>query len=216
MKPFIGGGAFAEYVVVGDQLGIAQIPDGLDLATAGGLGLAGTAALDVVAAISPPPGETVLVSGATGGVGAITIQYAVSAGAVAIATAARSRSRVRAGLGATHVVDHTEDLAAQVRAIRPDGVSAAVHLAGDASVVAGLLAVGRRLASTLGFGPDQHPQATAVMASPERETLDGLGGDAASGRLTIPITSTFALSELAQGIAQFPAGTLGKLAVTLT
>jgi NADPH:quinone reductase-like Zn-dependent oxidoreductase len=215
-KAFLGDGAFGEYVLVGDQLGIAAVPDGLDMASAGALGLAGTAAFDAIAAIAPQPGETVLVSGATGGVGAITIQYAVAAGAVVIATAAPgAQTEFVRDLGATHVVDYTQDLVAQVRAIAPDGVSAVVHLAGDASVVAGLLAEGGRLASTLGFGADQNPRATAVMASPEAATLDRLAGDAASGQIRVPITRTYDLSELAQGIAAFPAGTLGKLGVSL-
>ena len=87
MKPALGEGSFGEYVVVGDQFGITPIPTGLDLTTAGALGLAGTAAYDAVSALAPQPGETVLISGATGGVGALTIQYVAATGATVIATA---------------------------------------------------------------------------------------------------------------------------------
>jgi len=133
------------------------------VAAAGALGLAGTAALDAVQAVAPRSGEAVLISGATGGVGAIAIQYAVAAGARVIATAQPGPEAdfVR-DLGADHVVDYTGDLAAQVRAVAPDGVAAAVHLAGDGAQVAGLLADGGRMASTLGYGPDQHPGATGT------------------------------------------------------
>jgi hypothetical protein len=94
-------------------------------------------------------------------------------------------------------------------------VSAVVHLAGDGAAVAGLLADDGRLASTLGFGSDQHPKAIAVMASPEPATLDRLAADAAAGRLRLPITRTYELSDVARGLGDFAAGTLGKFAVTV-
>lgn len=72
-----------------------------------------------------------------------------------------------------------------------------------------------RLASTLGFGPDKDARAVAVMASPAPATLDRLAADAASGQLRIPITRTYALDDVAQGLADFPAGTLGKHAFTI-
>lgn len=215
-KPFLGDGSFGEYVVVGDQLGIAHVPAGLDVATAGALGLAGTAAHDAIAALALQPGQVVLVSGATGGVGAISLQYAVAAGAVVIATARDGAEAdfVR-DLGAMHIVDHTRDLAAEVRAVAPDGVDAVLHLAGDPTVAVGLLAEHGRLASTLGYGTDQHPKATAVNATPHAATLDRLAADAASGRIRVPITRTYPLTEVAQGFADFSAGTLGKLGVTV-
>jgi len=77
-KPYLGDGGLGEYVVVGEQHGIAGVPDGVDLSVAGALGLAGTAALTAVDAVRPAPGETVLISGATGGVGALALQYAVA------------------------------------------------------------------------------------------------------------------------------------------
>lgn len=215
-KPFLGDGSFGEFVVVGDSIGIAHSPDGLDLATAGALGLAGTAALDSVTAVAPTTGDTVLVTGATGGVGAIAIQYLVAAGAVVIATATPgAESDFVRDLGATHVVDYTQDLETQVRAIAPSGVSAALHLAGDPAAVAAVLTDSGRLASTLGFGSDKDARAVAVMASPAPATLDRLAADAASGQLRIPITRTYALADVAQGLADFPAGTLGKHAVTI-
>ncbi|MGP3921094.1 alcohol dehydrogenase catalytic domain-containing protein [Nonomuraea sp. 10N515B] len=117
-KAFLGDGGFGEYVVVGEQHGVTVRPDGADVAAAGALGLAGTAAVDALDAVAPQAGETVLISGATGEVGAIAIQYAAAAGAKVIATAGPGAGTdfVR-GLGATDVVDHTGDLAAQVRAI---------------------------------------------------------------------------------------------------
>jgi NADPH:quinone reductase-like Zn-dependent oxidoreductase len=215
-KPFLGDGGFGDYVVVGEQVGIAAVPEGLDVTAAGALGLAGTAAVDAIDAIAPQPGETVLISGATGGVGAIAVQYAVAAGARVIATAGPGAEAdfVRE-LGATDVVDHTGDLPGQVRAISPDGVDVVLHLAGDGGALAGLLADKGRLASTLGLGPDQHPAATAIMADPTGETLDRLAADAAAGRVRVPVSRTYPLSDVPAAFADFAGGTLGKLAVTI-
>ncbi len=215
-KPYLGDGGFGEYVVVGDQLGIAAIPDGLDVTTAGALGLAGTAALDAIDAVAPKDGDTVLISGATGGVGAIAVQYAVAAGARVIATAqSGAEADLVRDLGAHDVVDYTGDVSGQVRAISPDGVSAVLHLAGDGVVLAGLLAEHGRLASTLGLGPDQHPAAVAVMASPAGRTLDRLAADVAAGRIRVPISRTYGLPQAPAAFADFARGTVGKLSITI-
>lgn len=57
-KPVLGAGAFGEYVTAA-EVSTALVPAGLDLATAGALGLAGTAALSTIgtngpAAAQPP------------------------------------------------------------------------------------------------------------------------------------------------------------------
>jgi len=214
MKPFLGDGGFGEYVAVPEEYGIAAVPAGLDLPTAGALGLAGTAAVDAVDVVSPGPGRFVLVAGATGGVGAIATQYAAAAGASVIATARPGAEEdfVR-GLGAYHVVDYAGDVTAQVRAIAADGVDAVVHLVGDGGALAGLLADGGRLASTVGFGPDQHPKATAVMASPEPATLGRLAADVVSGRIRVPVMATYELDDVPTALTAFAGGTLGKLGV---
>ncbi|MGP3921090.1 alcohol dehydrogenase catalytic domain-containing protein [Nonomuraea sp. 10N515B] len=75
MKPFLGTGSLAEYVTVSADYGITPIPEGLGVQEAGVLGLAGTAALDSLNAVAPADGETVLISGATGGVGALACSW---------------------------------------------------------------------------------------------------------------------------------------------
>jgi NADPH:quinone reductase-like Zn-dependent oxidoreductase len=215
-KPFLGDGGFGEYVTVLEQIGIAALPTGADVTAAGALGLAGTAALDALAAAAPQPGETVLVSGATGGVGAIAVQYAAAAGARVIATARPGAEAgfVR-GLGATDVVDYTGDVDAQVRVISPDGVDVVLHLAGDGAMLAGLLNEKGRLASTRGFGPDQHPAAIFIMANPTTGTLERLAADLAAGRLTVPIERTYPLAEVPAAFDAFTAGTVGKIAIAV-
>lgn len=63
-------------------------------------------------------GQSILIIGAGGGVGSIGIQLAKLAGLTVIATASRTETSnwVRA-LGADHVINHREDMVAQVRAL---------------------------------------------------------------------------------------------------
>jgi NADPH:quinone reductase-like Zn-dependent oxidoreductase len=215
------GGGFGEYLTTSAQFGIAHIPTGLDHATAGVLGLAGAAAVASVDAVALSAGETVLVSGATGGVGIFVVQLAAARGARVIATAAPGvESDQVHELGAHHVVDYRSDLAAQVRKLASGGVNAVVHLAGDGPALADLLTSGGRIASTLHLGQDQltdrNVTATAVTAFPDRGVLSRLAADKASGRLRVPVARTYGLDDIPQALIDFANGTLGKLAVSTT
>jgi NADPH:quinone reductase-like Zn-dependent oxidoreductase len=112
-------------------------------------------------------------------------------------------------------VDHTGDLAGQVRGLAPAGVDVVFHLAGDGAALAGLLAEKGRLVSTLGLGPAQHPAAISIMATPTVETLDRLAADVVAGMLSVPVERTYALAEVPAAFGDFAGGTLGKLAITL-
>ena len=217
MTPYVGSdGAFAEYLVVGEQYGVAGVPAGLDLAVAGALGLAGSAALTALDALSLKAGQTLLVAGATGGVGAIAVQYATRAGVRVLATARPGEEAdLVHDLGAEQAVDWSGDLGDAVRTVAPEGVDAVMHLAGDPHMQVGLLAPGGCLASTLMFGPDQHPAAVSIIADPARATLDRLASDVVAGRLRVPISRTYPLADAPQALADFAGGTLGKLAVSV-
>jgi NADPH:quinone reductase-like Zn-dependent oxidoreductase len=216
-KAYLGDGGFGEYVTVPEAVGIAKLPEGVDVTAAGAVGLAGTAAVDALDAASPQAGETVLISGATGGVGAIAVQYAATAGAKVIATARPGEEAdfVR-GLGAHEVVDYTGDLSAQVGAAAPQGVDVVVHLAGDGPVLAELLTEKGRIASTVGYGADQHPAATFIMANPTPATLQRLAADLAAGRLSVPVERTYPLDEVPAAFGEFAAGARGKIAITVS
>jgi NADPH:quinone reductase-like Zn-dependent oxidoreductase len=216
MKEGLGGGSFAEYVCVGEHPATALVPDGLDLESAGALGLAGATAVAAVEVVALQPGEAVLISGATGGVGALAVQLATAQGAHVIATATPGAgSQFVRSLGAEHVVDHTSDLGTQVRALAPSGVAAVLHFAGDGTQLYGLLAPDGRLVSTLGVGSDQHPGANAIMTNPDAATLEYLADEVVAGRLRVPIDHNYLLGEVPEALADFASGTLGKLAVTV-
>jgi NADPH:quinone reductase len=220
MKDSLGDGSFGEYVTVPATF-TARVPAGLDLATAGALGLAGTAAINAVDAIAPAQGETVLVAGATGGVGAFVVQLAAARGAHVIATAQPGDEVNHARqLGATETVDYTVDLTASVVALRPDGVHAVVHLAGDGVGLAKLIVPGGRIASTLGLSADAFAGhdvvAIPIMAAPVAATLERLAGEVVAGRLWVPIQGTYTLEQVPQGFADYSAGSRGKLTVQVS
>ena len=63
-------------------------------------------------------GQTILIIGAGGGVGSIGIQLAKQSGMTVIATASRPETQAWVKeLGADHVINHREDMVAQVRAL---------------------------------------------------------------------------------------------------
>jgi len=214
----LGDGAFGEYVTAPEAY-TARVPAGLDLAVAGALGLAGTAALAAVDAVAPLPGETVLISGATGGVGGFAEQLAAARGAYVVATARPGEDDAYLrDLGAHHTVDFTGDVPAAVAALRSGGIHAVVHLAGDGLELADLLVPGGRIASTLGLSGDQlngrAVQATPVLALPASRTLGRLAADALYGQLTVPVQRTYPLADVPRALADFAAGTRGKLAIS--
>src|SRR4051794_26222599 len=79
-NPNVGHGAWAEQITVTEEISIAPVPDGVDLATAGAAPLAGITALALVDALEVSEGDVVLVAGATGGVGSLAVQLAARAG----------------------------------------------------------------------------------------------------------------------------------------
>lgn len=212
-------GGFGEYVIV-PRGSLARTPDGLDHATAGVLGLAGSAAVAVVGITAPAAGETLLLSGATGGVGNIVIQLAAARGAVVLATAmpGDEAAHVRA-LGADHVIDRTGDIAAQVRAVAPGGVDVAMHLAGDPLALADLVRPGGRFTSLLNVGPDQLGErdvdARPTNANPDPAELEELASRVVAGEVVVPVQRTYRLDDVPRAFADFAGGTLGKLAVAI-
>jgi NADPH:quinone reductase-like Zn-dependent oxidoreductase len=221
MKPVLEAGTLAQYATVPAAYGLARIPQGLSVRDAGALGLAGTAALNSLDAAQVGEGDTVLISGATGGVGALAVQLAAARGAKVIATARPgAETDFVTGLTSTevHVVDYTGDLAGQVRTIAPEGVDVVLHLAGEGVELARLLGKGGRIASTRGLTPDavetQDVTVHPIMADPNGQTLTTLAEQAATGALRVPVTATYPLEQVHEAFAAFGEGALGKIAVT--
>jgi NADPH:quinone reductase-like Zn-dependent oxidoreductase len=132
-------GGFAQYVAVPPEA-LAVIPDELDAIAAASLPTAGLTALDAVERrLRQISGHTVLIHGASGGVGSFAVQLAKLFGAKVIAAARPENEATVRALGALHVVDHrAPDFAEQVRRIAPGGLDAIIDTVSAQSATQGL------------------------------------------------------------------------------
>jgi NADPH:quinone reductase-like Zn-dependent oxidoreductase len=211
-------GTFAEYVAVQADA-LTTVPSGVDAQQAAVIGLAGVAASDALEAMSIQPGETVLISGATGGVGSIAVQLAAAAGATVISTAqpGQEDEYVRS-LGAAHTVDYTGDIAGSVRAIAPQGVDKVLHAAGDAAALGATLRAGGTLASTRSASAEEVGRedvtVAPIMAAATGGKLAALLEHVANGDLRVNIETAIPLERAPEAFAAFADGTLGKVLIT--
>ncbi|GAA5176993.1 NADP-dependent oxidoreductase [Rugosimonospora acidiphila] len=121
------GGAQAEYVVL-DESAVAPAPTSVPLTAAATLPLNGLTADRALDLAGLAPGQTLLVTGASGGVGGFAVQLAATRGLRTLALARpHDANRVRA-LGA-EVVTSSDELGAAVRRIVPGGVDAVIDAA---------------------------------------------------------------------------------------
>ena len=118
-------GTSAELACVSEEW-LHAIPKGVSDEDAASVALVGiTAHIGVVLRARVQPGETAFVNGGSGGVGSMVVQMCKALGARVIATAGSDTRVIKAKeLGADDVINYkTEDVAAQVMALAPDGVS---------------------------------------------------------------------------------------------
>ncbi|HEV2309830.1 MAG TPA: NADP-dependent oxidoreductase [Acidimicrobiia bacterium] len=106
-RPELGG--YAEYAVVKlDEL--AALPPQIDLEAAGAAPIGACTALEGLHDhLHLAAGESVLVAGAAGGVGAFVVQFAKAAGARVIGTASEANRDFLLQLGADEVLDYRSD-----------------------------------------------------------------------------------------------------------
>lgn len=202
--------------------GIRRTPEGLDDVAAGSLGVAGSTAVNAVGHVDPAEGSTVLIIGATGGVGSFAVQLAALRGATVIATGRPGDEEFLRGLGAAETVDYTGDVAAQVRERWPDGVDAVLDFVNrDHSAfasMAGLARPGGASVSVVGGAGE----ATTV----GEVRVANVGGDAgqtgdlsslvAEGRVRVAVQRTYPLGDAAKALRDFAREhTLGKLVITV-
>src|ERR1700716_2385255 len=128
----IRDGFYAEYVAMPADK-VAPIPRRLDLRHAGAIPITGLTALQGIDdALGLKKGETIIIHGASGGVGTLAVQFARFRGARVFATASGKEGvELVREMGAHAVVDGKRpDIHDQARRFAPDGVDAITALAG--------------------------------------------------------------------------------------
>ena len=102
-------GAFAEYAVA-PAADLVRRPQGLDLEHASTLCVSAQTALQAVRDhLGVKPGQTVLVTGASGGVGSFAVQIAKAFGAEVTAVCSGRNAELVRSIGADHVIDYTSE-----------------------------------------------------------------------------------------------------------
>ncbi|GAA2176274.1 NADP-dependent oxidoreductase [Agrococcus versicolor] len=211
-KDWVQEGTFAELVTV-RAVDVARKPAGLSWDAAGALPLAGLTAERVLDAVEAGSGDTVLVHGASGGVGTLAVQLARLRGARVIATGSPSgHDRLRA-LGAEPVA-YGDGLVDAVRELAPDGVDAVVDLVGG--VMEQTLAVlreGGRHASITDHGAGEHG-GRWVWVRPDGARLEALAQRVVDEGIDVEIAASFPLSDVAGAFEQSMSGTTrGKIVI---
>jgi NADPH:quinone reductase-like Zn-dependent oxidoreductase len=223
LAPPVKAGTIAEYAVL-PAAAVAAKPAGLDFVTAAALPLAGAAATAAVDAVDPQPGQTVLVVGASGGVGSYAVQLLAKRGATVVATGTADDAERLTGLGASSVVDYTAGpVADQVLAAHPDRVDALVDLVAYAPDGLPLTAVrkGGKVASTLGAANDEvlgglGLTGANIMAGPVREVIESLVEQAVAGSLKVDVSTVLPLDQAGAGLATIAGGKArGKIVIEL-
>ncbi len=130
-RPF---GTAAEYTVVPLKQ-VVELPESVSLEQCACLGIPGITAHRAVHVAGSVKGQTVLVQGGAGAVGAFAVQLAHRAGARVIATCrAESDREIASRAGADEVVPTSENLVERIRAMAPNGVHHVVEVAFAANI----------------------------------------------------------------------------------
>src|ERR671916_2558038 len=128
-------GSWTERVAL-DASKLAPVPEGLDPAEAVAAVTNGVTAWQMLhRAAKVRPGQTVLVHGASGGVGTLLVQLARLVGAKVIGTASASKHEYVRALGAVPVDYRSDDVTSRVREISPGAVDAVFDHVGGPGLV---------------------------------------------------------------------------------
>lgn len=213
--------AAADHVVMKNPVSgsdaLFRTPDGISDEVAATLPVAGMTAAAALAATGLRPGDTVLVGGAAGGVGVFAVQLATLAGARVIGTASADTFGFLRRLGAEPVA-YGPGLADRVRAVVPDGVSAATDLFGTETAEAALaLGVPPERVSTIAAGPNPPGGVRATGGSDAGPAdLKRITDAILAGRITVPVAATFPIEKIHDAVAmQAGRHVHGKVVVTL-
>jgi NADPH:quinone reductase-like Zn-dependent oxidoreductase len=192
-------------------------PDGISDEVAATLPVAGLTAAAALQTIGLRSGDTVLVGGAAGGVGVFAVQLATLVGASVIGTASHDTFEFLRQLG-TEPVAYGPGLADRVRALAPDGVTAATDLFGtETAQTALLLGVPPERISTIAAGPNPPGGVRATWGSEAGpDDLARITDAIRTGKITVPIAATFPIEEIRDAVAlQARRHVHGKIVVTL-
>jgi len=221
----IGEGTFAEYAVVPEKGAVALLPAEVSFATGAALPTAGMTALALIEKLDLGPQASVLIVGATGGVGSFATQLAAAKGLRVLATASATEADRLRRLGASEVFgSRKEALVSEVKRAHPDGIDALIDLASDAASLTALTDAVRKngWVLTTVFTADEKTLAARGLRGGNFELkanstlLNSLANAVKSGKLAVPIEHIIALEDAPAAISRSRAGhSQGKTIIQL-
>jgi NADPH:quinone reductase-like Zn-dependent oxidoreductase len=203
---------YAELCVV-KAASLAKVPAGLDLMEAAALPLVTTTGNELLSATGIKPGQTVLVTGAVGGVGRSAVFTAKERGATVIAGVLKRQTEEAKTIGADQVIATDDDNAFSL--LPPlDAVADTVNGSTAEKLIA-KVKQGGVFASVLGppRNADKYPsvKVVAVFATPNVNVLQFMADAVRNGKLVIPISRKLPLSKAGEGQAAAEKGGIGKV-----
>ena len=187
----------AEYALAG-AANLTARPPGVPWEVAGSLFVVGATAWAAVRAVTLTAGDTVVVSGAAGGVGSVTVQLARRAGATVIGLASPANHEWLAGHGVIPVsygdgvADRIRQAAAKVDAFIDTFGADYVRLALDLGVEPSRVDTIVRFDAVERYGAKAEGNAVGASAA----VLAELAGLIDAGELEIPVAATFPLDQV--------------------
>ncbi|EFL20080.1 NADP-dependent oxidoreductase [Streptomyces sp. C] len=199
-------GTYAEYLTVPAEQVVAK-PAGVPWEVAGSLSASGQTAHTVLEDLKVSAGETVLINGASGGVGTIAVQLAVLRGAKVIATGREDNHAYLRELGAVPVT-YGEGLADRVRALAPEGVDAALDAASadGLRVAAELVADKDRVGTIFAHGVHEELGVRWLNSRRNAQRLGELAALVDSGKLRVHVRRTLPLARAAEAHRELESG----------
>jgi NADPH:quinone reductase-like Zn-dependent oxidoreductase len=204
---------YAELCAVSAEV-LAKIPDGLGLVEAAALPLVTTTGSQLISVASGlKPGQTVLVSGAVGGVGRAAVRTAKDKGATVIAGVLKRQVDAAKTLGADHTL--ALDDQAAFSALAPVDVVANTVRGATAEQLVGKVRDGGIFVSVTGVPESAQGRPSirtvAFVSKQDKQTLLYMAKAVREGRLDIPIAERLPLRDARQGHIAVEKGAGGKI-----
>jgi NADPH:quinone reductase-like Zn-dependent oxidoreductase len=225
----IAPGSFAECAVARETQ-LARKPSNLSFAQAGVVPVSAATALRALVDVGRvQPGQSVLVLGASGGVGSYAVQLAKAFGAEVTGVCSTTKTDLVASLGADHVIDYTRDdfadgartydlvldvagnpsLRRLRQALKPQGT--AVFVGGEGSGV--ITGMGRQMRGAL-ISPFLKQRLVILVAKERASDYERLTDLIETGQIAPSLDRTYPLDQVPHAMRQLETGQVrGKVAI---
>lgn len=221
-RPMIQHGTFAEYIALPESY-LSKCPKNISMEEAGGIPLVGLTAYQALFdAGNLKEDQTLLILGASGGVGTLAIQLAKSVGATVVGVASEKNHDYMKEIGADKTVDYSDgDVGKQVAELTGGSVDLIFHCSRGNSLSecmdADIVSDDGKVVSITKSKPEEGWNVTYeyVFVEPNSSQLNHMADLAVTGELKVPSIKTYSLDEASQALKDVETlHNRGKLVIT--